>query len=93
MPRRNIPVRNPVAQSPLLRKGGPHVKSKSGQRTRSRLSTNSAMDEWLDEQGENNNQEQENGEQQLPDFLCVFIYSAISIKTRIPIRHTFKPLN
>jgi hypothetical protein len=25
-------VRNPVAQSPLLRKGGAHVQSKSGQR-------------------------------------------------------------
>ncbi len=66
MPRRNIPVRNPVAQSPLLRKGGPHVKSKTGQRVRARISTNSAVDEWLEE--DNHNQEQENGEQMLPDF-------------------------
>ncbi len=69
MPRRNIPVRNPVAQSPLLRKGGPHVKSKTGQRVRARLSTNSVVDEWLEELEEDkHNQEQENGEQMLPGF-------------------------
>lgn len=71
MPRRNMPVRNPVAQSPLLRKGGPHTKSKTGQRVRARLSTNSAIDEWqenLDAELEEVNQEQENGEQMLPDF-------------------------
>lgn len=49
MPRRNIPVRNPVAQSPLLRKSGPHVKSKTGQRVRAKLSVNTAIDEWLEE--------------------------------------------
>ena len=71
MPRRNIPVRNPVARSPLLRKGGPHVKSKTGQRVRSRLSTYSAIDEWREELGENNRaQEQENGEHTLPDFFA-----------------------
>ena len=69
MPRRNRPVRNPVAQSPLLRKGGPHVKSKTGQRVQARLSTNSAIDEWLNALEDNNqNQEHENGEQMLPDF-------------------------
>lgn len=52
MPRRNTPVRNPVAQSPLLRKGGPHVKSKTGERVRAKLSANSAIDDWLEEREE-----------------------------------------
>lgn len=43
------PVRNHVARSALLGKGGPHVRSKTSQRVRTRLSTNSAIDEWLDE--------------------------------------------
>ena len=63
---RNRRVRNPVACSPLLRKGGPHIKSKTGQRVRTRLSTHSAVDEWLDEL-EENNKSQEIGEQTLPD--------------------------
>jgi len=67
MPKRNITVRNPVAQSPLLRKGGAHVKSKTGQRVRARLSTGSAIDEWLDDlEDDGHNKEQENGEQSLP---------------------------
>lgn len=74
MPRRNIPVRNPVARSPLLRKGGAHVKSKTGQRVRSRLSTNEVVDDWLDElEDERQNQEKENGEQMLPDFFGVLV--------------------
>lgn len=36
--------RNPVARSPLLRKGGPHVKSKSGQRFQARIATYKAYD-------------------------------------------------
>ena len=73
MPRRNIPVRNPVARSPLLRKSGPHVKSKTGQRVRARLSTHSAIDEWLEELGEDNRtREQENGEHALPVFFPSF---------------------
>ncbi len=69
MPRRNIPVRNPVAQSPLLRKGGPHEKSKTGRRVRARLSTNSAVDEWLDELEEDTlGQEQEDGGANAPPF-------------------------
>ncbi len=72
MPRRNRPIRNPVAQSPLLRKGGPHVKSKTGQRVQARLSTSSAIDEWLEELEEDNlKQEHENGEQMLPDFFSL----------------------
>ena len=61
MPRR----RNPIARSPLLRKGGVHKKSKTGQRVRARLTTRDAMDEWQEE----NQEEQLNGEQKLPDFL------------------------
>lgn len=66
MPNRNRRIRNPVALSALLRKGGPHIKSKTGQRVRSRLSTNSAVDDWLDEL-KDNNQLQENGEPTLPE--------------------------
>ncbi len=47
--RRSIPIRNPVARSPLLRKGGAHIKSKSGQRVRARLTTNEAYNEWMGE--------------------------------------------
>jgi len=43
------PVRNLAARSPLLRKGGPHIKSKTGQRVRTRLSTSDMIDEWQDE--------------------------------------------
>jgi len=70
MPRRSIPIRNTVARSPLLRKGGLHVESKTGQRVRARLSMNSAINEWLEESdNEILDLEQENGEQMLPDFL------------------------
>ncbi len=69
MPRRNRPIRNPVAQSPLLRKGGAHVKSKTGQRVRARLSTHLAIDEWLGEKEEDDiDHVQDNGERKLPDF-------------------------
>lgn len=40
-------IRNPVARSPILRKGGPHTKSKTGQRVKARLSTTDALDEWF----------------------------------------------
>ncbi len=69
MPRQNRFARNPVAGSPLLRKGGPHVKSRTGQRVRARLLTNSAIDEWLEALEEDRNcGEQEKGERKLPDF-------------------------
>jgi len=48
--RRTIPIRNPVARSPLLRKGGAHVKSKTGQRVRARLTTYDAYNEWEGEE-------------------------------------------
>lgn len=70
MPTRNRSVRNPVARSPLLRKGGPHIESKTGQRVQTRLSTHSAIDEWLDEL-EENSQRQKNGERTLPDYFGI----------------------
>lgn len=48
MPRRNIIIRNHVAQSPFLRKGGPHIPSKTGQRVRARILTNVFVDEWME---------------------------------------------
>lgn len=94
MPRRNRPIRNPVAQSPLLRKGGPHVKSKTGQRVQARLSTNSPIDEWLEE--DELNQEHENGEQLLPDlFLFHEKSNEITLLTVIEFgqERTFKKRN
>jgi hypothetical protein len=49
MPKRNRAIRNPVARSPLLKKGGVHEKSKTGQRVNNRLHTQSAIDEWLEQ--------------------------------------------
>lgn len=49
MPRRNRAIRNPVARSPLLRKGGVHSQTTTGQRVRNRLQTQSAIDEWLED--------------------------------------------
>lgn len=57
-------IRNPVARSPLLRKGGAHVESKTGQRVRARLATNTAIDEWLDEREQDDGSE--SGEPLLP---------------------------
>lgn len=37
--------RNHAARSALLRKGGPHIKSKTGQRVRARLDLEDALDE------------------------------------------------
>lgn len=52
MPRRVRAIRNPVAQSPLLHKGGVHTQSKSGQRVRNRINVSSAIDEWFEEADE-----------------------------------------
>ncbi len=49
MPGTNRAIRNPVAQSPLLRKGGVHTESKTGQRVRDRMKVSSAIDEWAEE--------------------------------------------
>jgi hypothetical protein len=48
MPKSKNARRNPVAISPLLRKGGPHTQSKTGQRVQSRMLTLSAANRWLD---------------------------------------------
>ncbi len=65
MPERNRTIRNPVARSPLLRKGGVHSQSKTGQRVNNRLQTQSAIDDWLDEIEDQalteNNEEGSNG--------------------------------
>lgn len=39
-------IRNPVAQSPLLRKGGAHVQSKSGQRKRIKNQIKQELNDW-----------------------------------------------
>ncbi len=73
MPTRNTNIRNHVARSPLLRKGGAHTKSKTGQRVRERLSTSSAIEDWREElEEEKQNQEIKDGEQMLPvDFMLL----------------------
>ena len=58
--------RNPVAQSPLLRKGGAHQVSKSGQRGRSRMALSSALDEWFEDYNDETNSGDKNGEQSSP---------------------------
>lgn len=69
MPKRNRPIRNHVAQSPLLRKGGVHIKSKTGTRVQARRLTDSAIEEWQDEIDDTNNEyQQESGQQARPGF-------------------------
>jgi len=63
--------RNPVARSPLLRKGGVHSPSKTGQRVRNRLNTHNAIEEWLDENDNDDTQQKQNGEQLLPVPLSI----------------------
>lgn len=43
-------IKNPVARSPLLRKGGAHVPSKSGQRGRMKCVMQQEIRDWKDEQ-------------------------------------------
>jgi len=57
--------RNYVARSPIMRKGGPHIKSKTGQRVRQRLQLGDSLDEWY-ETNEDNVEEKENGEPEAP---------------------------
>jgi len=45
MTKRIKTFRNPVALSPLLRKSGPHVKSKTGQRFQARIAAYKAYTE------------------------------------------------
>ncbi len=46
-----IKLRNPVAASPVLRKGGAHLKSKSSQRALRKKDTKQAVTEWKQEKG------------------------------------------
>lgn len=50
MPEHRRRVRNPVARSPLLRKGGPHQRSRSSERREQRLELEAALDSWWDEE-------------------------------------------
>ncbi len=67
-------IRNPIARSPLLRKGGPHIRSKTGQRVRSRLSTYSAFDEWLEER---ENYKSSNKNKGSESSLCFYYYECL----------------
>jgi hypothetical protein len=43
---RTVRVRNPIASTPLLRKGCVHVKTKSSQRAQVKRDVRKAVDEW-----------------------------------------------
>ena len=59
--------RNYVNRSALMRKGGPHIKSKTGQRVRARLSIYEALDECeTEEENEFETHKKENGEREAP---------------------------
>jgi len=44
--------RNPIARAPILRKGGPHTRARSGERTRARLDLEDALGEWAEERAD-----------------------------------------
>lgn len=46
---RTLVPRNPVARSPLLRKGGVHEKSKTAKRQINRQSVKSQLNDWREE--------------------------------------------
>lgn len=46
---RNLRPRNPVARSPLLRRGGAHEKSVSAKRQQQRQVTRALTDDWREE--------------------------------------------
>jgi len=50
MPTRHQNIRNTVARSPLLRKGGVHQRLRSGERQQNKRQLDDALDEWLLEQ-------------------------------------------
>ena len=50
---RNGGVRNPVACSPLMRKGGAHERARSGKRFTSKQETRKAAREWQGSRGAN----------------------------------------
>jgi len=73
MTKRNTTYRNYVTRSPLLRKGGPHIKSKTGQRVRDRLTTHRLLDDWQDEFDKDSDDEfqTKGGERELPDSILL----------------------
>ena len=48
MPERRHRLRNPVAASPLLKKGGVHQRLRSRERQREKRRLEDAVDEWLE---------------------------------------------
>jgi len=59
-----------VARSPLMRKGGVHVESKTGKRMRTRLDLDDALCEWYEEgELDINEKEKTNGEPSAPRSL------------------------
>ncbi len=49
MPENRRRFRNPVAHNPLLRKGGPHQKSRSAERRNQRHALEAELDNWREE--------------------------------------------
>jgi hypothetical protein len=60
---------NPVARSPLLRKGGAHERSTGGKRHLARLSTYDAIEEWLEMQEAEAPEVREKGSGSAPFFM------------------------
>lgn len=63
MPDNPIRRRNPVALSPLLRKGGVHQRCRSSERRQQNNELRDLLDEWKHSEEE----EFENNEEQVPD--------------------------
>jgi hypothetical protein len=56
MPENRKRFRNPVARSPLLRKSGPHQRSRSGERQGLQNALDAELDDWLEEREEQGRQ-------------------------------------
>jgi hypothetical protein len=52
MPTRRRILGNPVARSPLLRKGGAHQRTRSGERQRQRADLEAALGQWREEEAD-----------------------------------------
>jgi len=52
MPTRRRIIGNPVARSPLLRKGGAHQRTRSGERQRQTSDLEAALGQWREEEAE-----------------------------------------
>lgn len=48
-PKGTLVPRNPVARSPLLRKGGAHEKSKTSQRRQQRAAIQTQLEDWRED--------------------------------------------